>query len=81
MKHGKGRAKAEGAREGAVRIRLLFVDRGSYHREDVQVPARLLPGYDRLIDFLREEPWVLKRLHVDLSRLCSAQLVEEDEES
>ena len=85
MKHGKGRSKGNGAREGAVegavRIRLLFVDRGSYHREDVQVPARLLPGYDRLIDLLREEPWVLKRLHVDLSRLCSAQLVEEDEET
>jgi hypothetical protein len=79
VKHGKGRAKEESARERAVRIRLLFVDRGSYHHEDVQVPAGLLAGYDRLIDFLREEPWVLKRLHVDLSRLCSAQLVEEDD--
>jgi len=79
VKHGKARAKAEkanGADGEAVRIRLLFVDRGSYHKEEVQVPARLLPGYDRLIDLLREEPWVLKRLHVDLSRLCSAQILE-----
>jgi hypothetical protein len=76
VKRGKARAKGENVGDGAVRIRLLFVDRGSYHKEEVHVPARLLPGYDRLIDLLREEPWVLKRLHVDLSRLCSAQILE-----
>ncbi len=75
----KARQKPEGAPDGDARIRLLFVDDGSYVAEEVRVPARLLPGYERLIDLLREEPWVLQRLHIDLSRLCSAQLVEESE--
>jgi hypothetical protein len=80
VKRGKSKGKGEGGGEEAVRIRLLFVDRGSYHKEEVQVPARLLSEYDRLIDLLREEPWVLKRLHVDLARLCSAQIIEDGEE-
>lgn len=81
MKHAKAKAKekAKSANEDLVRIRLLFVDQGSYHEEEVQVPAGLLPGYDRLIDLLQEDPQVLKRLHVDLSRLCSAHLVEAGE--
>jgi hypothetical protein len=79
VKRGKSRARGESVGNGEVRVRLLFVDRGSYHKEEVEVPAELLPGYDRLIDLLREEPWVLKRLHVDLSRLCSAQIVDEVE--
>lgn len=53
-------------------IRLVFVDEGEYHREDVELPASLLDGYDRLIDALMEEPEVLRRLYVDPKRLCSA---------
>ena len=34
-------------------------------------------GYDRLIDCLMEDPAVLKRLHVDVSRVCSAELASE----
>lgn len=59
-------------------VRLLFVDEGSYHHEDVRIPAASLDGYDRLIDCVREDPAVLKRVWVDVDRLCSAYLVEGD---
>ncbi len=59
-----------------VTVRLLFVDSGVYHSEEIEVPEELLAEYERLIDLLREEPSVLKRVHVDLGRLCAAQLVE-----
>ena len=64
-------------RSEEVEVRLLFVDEGSYCHQDVRVPARLLDQYERLIDLLREEPSVLKRLHVDLARLCFAEVREE----
>ena len=60
---------------GSVRIRLLFVDYGSYHDEEVSVPGDVLAKYERLIDCLREEPAVLRQLHVDVGRLCAAWLV------
>lgn len=60
-------------------VRLLFVDDGSYHHEIVRIPAEALGRYDRLIDCLREDPSVLKRIHVDVGRLCAATVVEEDE--
>ena len=59
-------------KKGQVEIQLLFVDEGRYHSEDVELPAGVLEGYDRLIDCLLEEPEVLKRLHVDGGRLCAA---------
>lgn len=62
-------------KERGVRVRLLFADEGEFHRQDVELPGDGIERYDRLIDFLREEPAVLKRLHVDLDRLCSASLV------
>lgn len=55
-------------------VRLLFADDGSFHHEEVQIPAGAMAGYDRLIDCLMEDPTVLKRLHVDVSRVCSAEL-------
>lgn len=61
-----------------VRVRLLFVDEGSYHHEEVEVPAGILDGYERLIDGLREDPEVLRHLHVDVTRLCAAYLVDEE---
>lgn len=61
-----------------VRIRLLFVDEGSYHHETVRIPAGSLDGYDRLIDAVREDPAVLKRTWVDVGRLCAAYLVDEE---
>ena len=56
-------------------VRLLFVDGGSYHHEDIEIPAAALERHERLIDCLREEPDVLKNVYVDVSRLCSAELV------
>ncbi|RMH17115.1 MAG: hypothetical protein D6701_07965 [Gemmatimonadetes bacterium] len=56
-------------------VRLLFVDEGSYHHEDVQVPAEAIEDYERLIDFLREDPAVLKQVYVDVERLCAAHLL------
>ena len=58
-----------------ARVRLLFVDEGSYHHEEIVIPAQTLERHERLIDCLREEPDVLKRIYVDPDRLCSAYLV------
>ncbi len=59
-----------------VTIRVLFVDEGSYHHEELTVPAAALAGHERLIDALREEQAVLERLHVDVNRLCAAWVVD-----
>lgn len=63
-----------------TRIRLLFVDEGSYHREEIRVPGEALDRYERLIDFLREEPEVLRDVYVDVERLCAAWRTDEDDE-
>lgn len=60
--------------EKLATVRLLLVDEGSFHHEEVQIPAGVMAGYDRLIDCLMEDPAVLKRLHVDVSRVCTAEL-------
>ena len=57
-------------------VRLLFVDGGSYHHEDVSVPIEVLDRYDRLVDCFQEDPAVMKRVHVDMDRLCAAYLVD-----
>jgi hypothetical protein len=62
-----------------VRVRLLFVDDGEYHRETVRVPSGSLEAYDRLIDALREAPEILERTWVDVGRLCAAYLVDEED--
>jgi hypothetical protein len=64
----------------SVKVRLLFVDDGSYHHETIELPADLLEGYERLIDGLREEPAVLKRAYVDIGRLCAAWVVEDGDD-
>ena len=63
--------------EPRVSVRLLFVDEGSYHHEEVTIPARIVDEYDRLIDGLREDPAALKSLHVDVARLCAAYVIED----
>ena len=60
-----------------LKVRLLFVDEGSYHHEDVEIPASALDGYARLIDCVREDEAVQKRIYVDVARLCSAWVIEE----
>jgi len=70
------RKSASDASSGSsVKVRLLFVDDGDYHDEVVEVPASGLEDHDRLIDFLREDPEVLRYLHVDMGRLCAAYRV------
>lgn len=61
---------------GTVTVRLLFADEGSFHHEEIQVPAEALDRYERLVDLLQEEPEVLRRTFVDLDRLCSAHVME-----
>lgn len=61
-----------------VKVRLLFVDEGSYHHEVISVPADAVERYDRLVDLLQEEPAVLRSTFVDLGRLCAAHLVEDE---
>ena len=59
-----------------AKVRLLFVDDGSYHHEEIEIPAASLDEYDRLIDCVREDPAVLKQVHVDVDRLCAAYLLD-----
>jgi len=61
-----------------VKVRLVFADGGSFHPVDVDLPAKALDRYDRLVDCLREDPEVLARVHVDVERLCAAYRVEGD---
>lgn len=65
--------------EGSVKVRLLFVDDGSYRNETIRVPAGVLESYDRLIDGLREAPEILGRIYVDVERLCAAHVVDGEE--
>ena len=62
--------------EATVTVRLVLVDAGSYHHEEVGIPGAALDRYERLIDCVREDPEVLRRVHVDVDRLCAAYLVE-----
>jgi hypothetical protein len=59
-----------------VKIRLLFVDGGAYHHEDVEIPASSMDAYERLIDCVREDESVLKTLYVDAGRLCGAWVID-----
>ena len=69
-------ARASGAR---TKIRLLFVDEGEYHHEDLSVATEVLARYERLIDCLREDESVLRDMYVDVARLCAAWRVEAGE--
>jgi hypothetical protein len=62
-----------------VRVRLVFADQGTFHAETVHVPVDMLDRYDRLVDLLREEETVTRQLFVDMGRLVSAY-VENDED-
>jgi hypothetical protein len=61
--------------KGTVRVRLVLADGGAFHEAEVDVPVASLEGYDRLIDCLREDPQVLKQVHVDADRLAAAYQV------
>ena len=57
-----------------VKVRLLFVDDGDYHHETVEIPAASIDAHERLIDCLREDDAVQKKVFVDVDRLVSACL-------
>jgi hypothetical protein len=65
------------SKKDRLKVRLLFVDEGSYHHEDVEIPSDALDAYTRLIDCVREDEAVQKRMYVDVDRLCSAWVIEE----
>jgi len=75
----RGRPIPKGGEADLRRVKLLFVDGGSYHHETLTVPARALEGYERLIDCLREEPSLLARVYVDVDRLCAAYIAEDED--
>ena len=54
------------------KVRLVFVDDGSFHHEEVELPAAAADEYERLIDYVREDPDVLKAMYVDVDRLVAA---------
>jgi hypothetical protein len=59
-----------------AKVRLVLVDGGSYHREEIEIPAASVDGYDCLIDCLREDADVLKRVHIDVDRLAAAYRID-----
>jgi hypothetical protein len=61
--------------KGMTRVRLVLSDGGGFHNEEVDIPSASLDGYERLIDCLREDPEVLRRVHVDAERLSAAYIV------
>jgi len=65
------------SKKGRVRVRLLFVDEGGYHHEEVSIPGTAVDAYDRLIDVFMEDEAVQKSVFVDVERLCSAVIVDE----
>lgn len=66
--------------ESQVRIRLLIADEGAFHTQDMSLPGSVVADYDRLIDGLREDPVVLKKVYLDLGRLAAAWVEEEGED-
>ncbi|HEX7239927.1 MAG TPA: hypothetical protein VF263_06650 [Longimicrobiaceae bacterium] len=60
-------------------IRLVFADQGTFHAETVHVPVDKLARYERLVDLLREEESVTRQMYVDMSRLVSAYVVEDQD--
>jgi hypothetical protein len=68
------------ARKGRVKVRLLFVDEGSWHRETVRIAPDVVERYDRLIDGLREDPEVLAAIYLDVERLAGAWVVDDDDD-
>lgn len=69
-------AKASGRKDKRINVRMLFAEEGGYHVEVLALPGGGLEEYGRLIDFLIEDPDVLRECYVDVSRLCAAQVVE-----
>lgn len=69
----KADSGAAGSETGQATVELLFADDGAFHIQEVTLPVEILDQYPRLIDCLQEDPEVLRNLHVDAQRLCSAR--------
>lgn len=61
-----------------ARVRLVFADEGTFHTETVHIPVARIAEYERLIDLLREDATVSRQMYVDLKRLVSAFVVEDE---
>jgi hypothetical protein len=59
-------------------VKLVFADSGAFHHEELDVPASVARDYERLIDGLQEDPELLKRIYLDVGRLCAAWVVSEE---
>ena len=63
-----------------IRVRVLYAEGGGYRSEVISVPGGGLQDHERLIDFLREDEDVAAECYINATRLCSAQVVQGDEE-
>jgi len=66
-----------GGGDAQVTLRLLLVDEGQYHHEELRIPAAWLERYERLIDLLQEDSDFLRTTYIDVNRLCSAQVLDD----
>ena len=75
----RSRTTAMPTEQPPARVRLIFADEGTFHAETVLVPLERLGEYERLIDLIREDPGVTRHIYVDLKRLVSAYVLEEED--
>jgi hypothetical protein len=61
--------------DARVSVRLVFADRGSFHDVVVELPEDVLGRYERIIDALREDPFITAELFIDKRRLVAAYRV------
>jgi hypothetical protein len=66
-------------KNGHLRIKLVFADRGSFHDIVVDVPGDVRSRYPRLIDALREDPRITSDMYVDFRRLVAARVVTDED--
>jgi len=62
-----------------IRVRLFFAQKGEFCVDVVSLPAAGLADHERLIDFIREDRELARECYINAGRLCSAQIVDEDE--
>jgi len=72
------RPEAMATEQSTARVRLVFADEGTFHAETVVVPLERLRDYERLIDLLREDASVTRQIYIDLKRLVSASVLDEE---
>ena len=63
-----------------VKVEVLYVEDGGYHAQTLTLPAGGRGEYERLIDFVREDADVLRECYIDVDRVCSVHVVDDDDE-